>query len=81
MIVGSRTFGRGSVREPLWRAGGSATGLTVGRHRTPRGRSLDGFRIEPDMAVDPDRLPRKAERCAHTMVRGLPAALPTKDRG
>jgi carboxyl-terminal processing protease len=81
MIVGSRTFGGGSVREPLWRAGGSATEPTVGRYRTPHGRSLDGSRIEPDVAVDQDRPPRKAERCALTMVRGLPAALSTKDRG
>jgi carboxyl-terminal processing protease len=81
MIVGSRTFGRGSVREPLWPADGSATELTVGRYRTPGGRSLDGSGIEPDVAVNPDRPHRKAERHALTIGRGLPAVLPTKDRG
>jgi carboxyl-terminal processing protease len=81
VIVGSRTFGKGSVQEPEWLADGSAIELTVGRYRTPSGRSLDGSGIVPDVAVDPDRPPREAEQRALTVLSGLRATLPNKDRG
>lgn len=81
VIVGSRTFGKGSVQEPVRLADGSVIELTVGRYRTPSGRSLDGSGITPDVAVDPDRPPREAERRALTVLRGLRATLPNKDRG
>jgi carboxyl-terminal processing protease len=81
VIVGSRTFGKGSVQEPLRLTDGSAIELTIGRYRTPSGRSLDGSGIDPDVAVNADRPPREAERRALTVLRGLLATLPTKDRG
>lgn len=81
VIVGSRTFGKGSVQEPLRLADGSAIELTVGRYRTPSGRSLDGSGIAPDVAVNADRPPREAERRALMVLRGLRATLPNKDRG
>lgn len=81
VIVGSRTFGKGSVQEPLLLADGSAIELTIGRYRTPSGRSLEGAGIDPDVAVDENRPPREAERRALTVLRGLTATLPTKDRG
>lgn len=81
VIVGSRTFGKGSVQEPLRLADGSGIEVTVGRYRTPSGRNLDGSGIDPDIAVNANRPPREAERRALTVVRGLLATLPTKDRG
>ncbi len=81
VIVGSRTFGKGSVQEPLRLADGSAIELTVGRYRTPSGRSLEGAGIDPDVAVDENRPPQEAERRALSVLRGLTATLPTKDRG
>lgn len=88
VIVGSRTFGKGSVQEPVRLADGSAIELTVGRYRTPSGRTLDGSGIEPDVAVDANRPPREAEQRAQAVLRGLlvtlPTAMPTlpnKDRG
>jgi carboxyl-terminal processing protease len=77
VIVGSRTFGKGSVQEPIRLADGSTIELTVGRYRTPAGRSLDGVGIEPDVAVPPDRSPQEAERRALTVLHGLLATLPT----
>lgn len=76
VIVGSRTYGKGSVQETLKLADGSAIELTVGRYRTPGGRNLDGVGIEPDVAVSADRPPAEAERRARTVLRGLHAALP-----
>jgi carboxyl-terminal processing protease len=81
VIVGSRTFGKGAVQEPVRLTDGSAIELTVGRYRTPSGRSLDGSGISPDVAVDADRPPREAERRALTVLRGLLATQPNKDRG
>jgi carboxyl-terminal processing protease len=79
VIVGSRTFGKGSVQEPVRLADGSAIELTVGRYRTPSGHSLDGSGIEPDVAINTDRPPREAERRALSVLRGLRATLPKKD--
>ncbi|MGH3392368.1 MAG: S41 family peptidase [Actinomadura sp.] len=79
VIVGSRTFGKGSVQEPIRLADGSTIELTVGRYRTPAGRSLDGVGIDPDVAVPADRPPQEAERRALTVLNGLLATLPTNE--
>ena len=50
VVVGSRTYGKGSVQEPSRLSDGSAIELTVGRYLTPSGRSLDGVGIDPDVA-------------------------------
>jgi carboxyl-terminal processing protease len=51
VIVGSRTFGKGSVQEPIRLSDGSAIEITVARYLTPAGRSLDGHGLTPDVAV------------------------------
>ena len=51
VIVGSRTFGKGSVQEPTTLSDGSAIEFTVGRYLTPEGRSLDGTGVVPDVTV------------------------------
>jgi carboxyl-terminal processing protease len=76
VIVGSRTYGKGSVQEPLRLADGSVIELTVGRYRTPSGRNLDGVGIEPDVEVSADRPAKAAERRARTVLRGLHATMP-----
>ncbi|WP_230420627.1 S41 family peptidase [Actinomadura soli] len=81
VIIGSRTYGKGSVQEPIRLADGSVIELTVGRYRTPSGRNLDGVGIEPDVAVSADRPPKEAERRARTVLRGLRAALPPGTAG
>jgi len=55
-IVGTKTFGKGSVQtlEPL--ADGSQLKLTVARWFTPLGRTIDGTGITPDIiAADPTK--------------------------
>ncbi|MFI0447947.1 S41 family peptidase [Actinomadura sp. 6N118] len=81
VIVGSRTFGKGSVQEPIRLADGSAIELTVGRYRTPSGRNLDGVGIDPDVAVSADRPPKAAEQRAQAVLRGLLATLPEAGSG
>ncbi|SEF94951.1 carboxyl-terminal processing protease [Thermomonospora echinospora] len=81
VIIGSRTYGKGSVQEPVRLRDGSVIELTVGRYRTPSGRDLDGAGIDPDVTVSADHPPEEAVRRADTVLRGLVAAAPTKDRG
>jgi carboxyl-terminal processing protease len=51
VIVGSRTFGKGSVQMPSELPDGSVAELTVGHYRTPAGRTVDGEGITPDLPV------------------------------
>ncbi|GAA2423822.1 S41 family peptidase [Actinomadura vinacea] len=81
VIVGSRTYGKGAVQEPVELPDGSAVELTVGRYRTPGGRNLDGAGIEPDVPVPADRPPRAAEQRGQSVLRGLLATLPDRNRG
>ena len=53
VLIGSTTFGKGSVQEPLRLSDGSAVELTVGRYLTPLGRALDGVGLQPDVEVPP----------------------------
>ena len=81
VVVGTRTYGKGSVQEPSTLSDGSALELTVGRYLTPSGRSLDGVGIEPDVVVPPGEAPEMAERRAIDVLTGLVAALGGTGRG
>jgi len=82
VIVGSRTYGKGSVQEPTRLSDGSALELTVGRYRTPNGRIIDGKGVEPDVYVDPAESPSVAEQRALEVLLGLMASVPsTSSRG
>ncbi|MDG9690341.1 S41 family peptidase [Streptomyces mutabilis] len=69
VVLGSRTFGKGSVQMPSRLPGGSVAELTVGHYRTPLGRDVDGTGITPDLEVDPAD-PAALER-ARTVLSGL----------
>jgi carboxyl-terminal processing protease len=56
IIVGSRTFGKGSVQTILPLSNGTAVKLTTARYYTPSGRSIQAEGIEPDIALDPVRV-------------------------
>lgn len=75
VVVGTRTYGKGSVQEPSTLSDGSALELTVGRYLTPAGRSLDGIGVEPDVVVPPGEAPEVAEQRAIDVLTGLVAAL------
>jgi len=81
VIVGSRTFGKGSVQEPSTLSDGSAIELTVGRYLLPSGRSLDGVGIDPDVLVTGKVGSASAEQRALEVLRGLVAASDQAQRG
>ncbi|WP_078893743.1 S41 family peptidase [Streptomyces sp. CT34] len=66
VVVGSPTFGKGSVQMPSELADGSVAELTVGHYRTPAGRAVDGAGITPDLIVEDH-----AENRARTVLSGL----------
>ena len=51
-VMGSQTFGKGSVQTILPLGNASAIKLTTARYYTPNGRSIQAKGIEPDVAVD-----------------------------
>lgn len=52
VVVGSHTFGKGSVQMPRRQRDGSVAELTVGHYATPSGRDVEGRGIAPDLSVD-----------------------------
>ena len=56
-IIGSETFGKGTVQSVLQLRNGSALKLTTARYFTPAGRSFDRSGIEPDVPVDENGKP------------------------
>jgi carboxyl-terminal processing protease len=81
VVVGSRTFGKGSVQEPATLSDGSAIELTVGRYTTPSGRTIDGVGVQPDLVVPDDAPPAAAESRALDVLAGLVAAFSSEGRG
>jgi len=53
-VVGSRTFGKGSVQTVLPLDNGDAIKLTTARYYTPSGKSIQAHGIDPDVVLKPD---------------------------
>ena len=51
ILVGSKTFGKGSVQEVFPLGDASALKFTTGAYETPAGRDINGKGIEPDVEV------------------------------
>ena len=56
LILGERTFGKGSVQTILPLSNGTAIKLTTARYYTPNGRSIQAEGIEPDIKLKPLRV-------------------------
>ncbi len=54
-VLGTRTFGKGSVQTILPLGDNAGLKLTVARYYTPAGRSIQAKGIEPDIVVDDGR--------------------------
>ncbi|MBD2859968.1 S41 family peptidase [Spongiibacter sp. KMU-158] len=52
LILGTRSFGKGSVQTVLPLSEDSAIKLTTARYYTPSGRSIQALGIEPDLVVE-----------------------------
>lgn len=52
LVVGERTFGKGSVQSVLPLPGGTGMRLTTGRYFTPKGHAIQADGIHPDVLVE-----------------------------
>jgi carboxyl-terminal processing protease len=55
VVIGQQTFGKGSVQTIIPLADGSGLRLTTARYFTPKGRSIHGKGIAPDIVIDPPK--------------------------
>jgi C-terminal processing protease CtpA/Prc len=53
-VVGSRTFGKGSVQTLLPLDNGDSVKLTTARYYTPSGHSIQALGIVPDVVLHPE---------------------------
>jgi carboxyl-terminal processing protease len=56
LVLGTKSFGKGSVQTIIPLAGHGAIRLTTARYYTPSGRSIQAKGIEPDILVEPARV-------------------------
>lgn len=69
IVLGTQTFGKGSVQTIIPLTDGSGLRLTTAKYYTPKGRSIHGKGIAPDIVVEPPKTiagaqPTDAERPA-----------------
>ncbi|MET0428370.1 MAG: S41 family peptidase [Microvirga sp.] len=72
-VLGTRSFGKGSVQTVIPLGGNGAVRLTTARYYTPSGRSIQAKGIEPDQEVlqeIPDELKGKDETKGEAGLRG-----------
>lgn len=77
IIIGTRTFGKGSVQELYNNEDGSKLKLTVAQYLTPGDRSIQSLGIVPDIALQRMTIPEKNQGTGD-VVRLLP---PTRSYG
>jgi carboxyl-terminal processing protease len=68
-VVGTRSFGKGSVQTIIPLGANGAIRLTTARYYTPSNRSIQAKGIDPDIIVEqdlPDELKKKAESVAES---------------
>lgn len=93
-VVGSRTWGKGSVQNIIELPDGSAMKLTVARYYTPSGASIQAHGIDPDIEVEQldaetlTRLRREGHVISEAVLEGhlmgdresAPSATPARDQ-
>jgi carboxyl-terminal processing protease len=80
-VIGSQTFGKGTVQQPFQLGDGAGVEFTVGTYLTPAGRSVDGVGITPDIEVAVGSSPSVAQTRAVAVLTGLIADAHTAGRG
>ena len=71
VVLGTKTFGKGSVQTILPLDDNSALRLTTARYFTPNGRSIQATGIVPDIILDNTPVDSKAEPVRRPGLRGI----------
>ena len=69
LVLGERTFGKGSVQTILPLGNGTAVKLTTARYYTPNGRSIQAQGIEPDIKLKPFKVTNGVESAESDTVK------------
>ncbi|MFT7594388.1 MAG: carboxyl-terminal processing protease [Paracoccaceae bacterium] len=70
IVVGTKSFGKGSVQTVMPLRGDGAMRLTTARYYTPSGRSIQALGVSPDIVVQqPRRKPETEEEAAASAVK------------
>ncbi|MFT4198221.1 MAG: S41 family peptidase [Pseudoxanthomonas sp.] len=80
-IVGSRTFGKGSVQTVLPLDNGDSVKLTTARYYTPSGKSIQATGIVPDVVLKPKEAGDSPPSLADYSEAALPGHLPGDQEG
>jgi carboxyl-terminal processing protease len=76
VIVGTNTFGKGSVQSVMPLPGNGAMRLTTSLYYTPSGRSIQALGVAPDILVEqrePIEVSRRKRAARLPPQRGIPA--------
>ncbi len=68
VIMGTKTFGKGSVQTILPMSGGSALKITTARYYTPNGRSIQATGILPDVVTEEAKV-TKRDKASEDMLK------------
>ena len=77
VIIGTTTFGKGSVQTILPLSDGSGLRLTTAKYYTPNGKSIHSIGIQPDIVIDP-KVTQVAKQEGDTSKKGDAASNKTK---
>jgi carboxyl-terminal processing protease len=81
IIVGTSTFGKGSVQSIMELEGGAGLKLTTARYFTPKGRSIQAEGIAPDIVVRPLEVTKPEGQAERLKERDLPGHLQGDNEG
>ena len=80
IIIGTRSFGKGSVQSIIPLAGNGAMRLTTARYFTPSGVSIQAKGIEPDIIVESGVTDLKKKKVQNRREENLRGALDNKNK-
>ncbi|CAH2031019.1 S41 family peptidase [Trichlorobacter ammonificans] len=69
IVMGTQSFGKGSVQTIIPLSDDSGLRLTTARYYTPKGRSIQAKGITPDIVVEQLELPKESSRRESMMIR------------
>jgi carboxyl-terminal processing protease len=75
IIMGTSTFGKGSVQSIMELEGGAGLKLTTARYFTPKGRSIQAEGIDPDILVRPLEVKKPEDQADRLTEKDLPGHL------
>lgn len=74
LLVGTKTFGKGSMQGVFSLSGGGALKMTIGHFFSPFGHTIDKVGVSPDVAVKEEMAPQAAELLLSASVSSPDAA-------